>query len=383
MGETNALRRPDARPPLHVAIVMPGLGAGGTEHVVNVLANEWTRRGWRVTVLTFEQPDTPSYYRFDPAVEIRRLGLPPKPQRLGPAAMGSVRRVQALRTALTDVKPGLVISFLTRTNVLTLLATRYLGVPVVVSERNNPALQDTGPIWRALRRHLYPKAFGLVTMTAGALEFFPAALRRRSWVIPNSVDLPADRQRKRLGNTLTAVGRLVPQKGFDLLIEAFSRIAPEFPDWSLVIWGEGPERAALEAQRAALRLEGRVRMPGITGEPGLWVETADVFVLSSRFEGWGIVLLEAMAADLPVVSFDCQWGPRDMLTDSVHGLLVERENVEALAGALRRVLGDGALRARLGEAAGRHARTFTPERNVDQWDAVAFAAITARDDGSM
>src|SRR3546814_10544152 len=104
---------------------------------------------------------------------------------------------------------------------------------------------------------------------------------------------------------MAAVGRLVPQKGFDRLLDAFSRIATDHPDWTLVIWGEGPDRAALEEQRRRLGLDGRVEMPGVSKQPGVWIEQSDLFILSSRFEGWGLVLGEAMAAGLPVISFDC------------------------------------------------------------------------------
>lgn len=366
------------RPCLRVCIVLPGLGAGGTEHVVNVLANQWAARGWSVTLLTFEPPDVAPYYRFVPDIEIRQLGLPPKVRKALGAFLVSIRRVRLLRRAMKEIAPDVVFSFLSRTNVLSLIAARGLGVEVVVSERNNPARQEIGPVWRLLRAKLYPSAFGLVTMTPGALRYFPARMRKRSWVIPNPVDLPENGERQRAGNTLAAVGRLVPQKGFDLLLRAFARVSHEFPNWNLVIWGEGPERAALEAERTRLGLDQRVDMPGVTARPGIWVDTADVFVLSSRFEGWGIVLLEAMAAGLPVISFDCQFGPREMIENGEDGILVEPENVDALAEALRRVLGDEKLRTRLGKAAGSSAGKFTPQRIVDEWDKVALAAFGSR-----
>jgi glycosyltransferase involved in cell wall biosynthesis len=215
-------------------------------------------------------------------------------------------------------------------------------------------------------------------MTNGAPHYFDPKMRKRSWVIPNPVDLPATIERKRGGNILTAVGRLVPQKGFDLLLKAFAQVSSNFPEWTLVIWGEGPDRSALEAERDRLGLRGRVELPGVTSRPGIWVDTADAFVLSSRFEGWGIALLEAMAADLPVISFDCEWGPREMIEDEHSGLLVEPGNVDALAGALRRVLGDGSLRNRLAAAAGPSARRFTPQHIMKQWDEVAHAALGSR-----
>jgi glycosyltransferase involved in cell wall biosynthesis len=365
---------------LRICIVLPGLSAGGTERVVSVLANEWIARGWAVTLLTLENADAVPYYRLDPNIEIRKLGVPPFKNTAAKAMFAGVRRVRALRCAFKDIKPDLVFSFLTRTNVMVLAAASGLPLQVVVSERNNPALQDVGPVWGFLRNTFYPRAFGLVTMTSGALAFFPPALRKRSWVIPNPVDLSEIGERRREGKTLVAVGRLVPQKGFDLLLQAFADVSRDHPEWTLVIWGEGTSRAELERQRDELGLTARVRMPGVTPKPGTWVETADVFVLSSRFEGWGIVLLEAMAADLPVVSFDCEWGPREMIEDEKNGILVERENVGALADALRRMLSSPSLRSQLGDAAGMTAREFTPQRIVDRWDEVALAAFGSRPD---
>jgi glycosyltransferase involved in cell wall biosynthesis len=362
--------------PVRIALILPGLGAGGTERVVNVLANAWARRGWAVTVACFEPPGTPAYYPFDPRVTLHRLGAPAPARPRLRAPLRVPQRIGALRRALRAAKPELVISFLARTNVMTLIATAGLGLRVVVSERNNPELQTFGPIWGGLRRLLYPHAHGLVTMTAGALAVFPRAVRRRGRVIVNPVELPPGWRARRGGNVLAAVGRLVPQKGFDLLLEAFARVAAERPAWRLVIWGEGEERARLERQRDALGLAGRVELPGITTTPGAWVETADAFVLSSRFEGWGIVLTEAMAAGLPVVSFDCEFGPRDMVEDGVDGLLVPREDVAALARALGALLGDAELRERLGARARISARRFAPDQVVAAWEALVREVTT-------
>lgn len=362
--------------PVRLAVVLPGLAAGGTERVVSVVANRWAARpGWHVTLVTLEAPETPSYYPLDARVAVRRLGLPPGRRSKLSAAWQVVHRIARLRRALRAAAPDVVLSFLTRTNVMAVLATRGTGVPVVVSERNNPELQTFGPVWSWLRARLYPRAFCLVTMTQGALDYFPASVRPRGRVIPNPVDLPAGWRERRGGNVLVAVGRLVPQKGFDLLLPAFAEVAHRFPDWTLVIWGEGEERARLERQRDSLGLRDRVTLPGVSERPGIWVETADAFVLSSRYEGWGIVLLEAMSAGLPVVSFDCEWGPRDMVADGVDGLLVPREDVAALARALAAVVGDPSLRARLGTAARASAQRFTPDKVVAGWDRVVGDAL--------
>ncbi|MCZ4093939.1 glycosyltransferase family 4 protein [Sinorhizobium psoraleae] len=358
-----------------ITIVVPGLGAGGTEHVVNVVSNHWNGLGCTVTLITLEPPNAQPYYDFDPKIAVVRLGVPPR--RASKMRSGSLvfRRFQRLRTAIRDSRPDLVLSFLTRTNVLTLLATIGLAVPVIVSERNNPSLQPLGPFWRWLQRGLYPRAFGMVTMTQGALDQFPARIRRNGWVIANPVDLPDGWQKRRGKNILAAVGRLTRQRGFDLLLEAFSKIAEIHPEWKLVIWGEGDERRSLEALRDALGLQERVEMPGLTRRPGLWIENADVFVLSSRYEGWGIVLLEAMAAGLPVVSYECDWGPRVMITHDSDGILVPREDVEALAKALARVMADRDLRERLGTRAEASAQRYMPEQILAEWDLLASCAL--------
>jgi glycosyltransferase involved in cell wall biosynthesis len=358
-----------------IVIVLPALSAGGSEQAVSAIASTWAARGRDVSVVTFEPPGTPVFHPLHPNVSLEQLGLPI--QNNGPmrGLYNSARRVARLRALFRRIRPGVVISFLTRTNIVSLLAARGLGFPVVVSERNNPELQAFGPVWDWLRRTTYPKAFGLVTMTRGAMETFPPDLRRRSWVIPNQIVLPRDLAVRRDGTTLAAVGRLVPQKGFDLLLPAFARIAATHPAWKLVIWGEGPERERLEALRSRLGLEGRVEFPGVTERAGGWIETTDVFVLSSRYEGWGIVLLEAMAAGLPVVSFDCNFGPADMITNETDGLLVPNGDVEALAAALSRMLGDADLRRRLGDAAAASARRFESGPVMARWDEVVREAL--------
>jgi glycosyltransferase involved in cell wall biosynthesis len=351
------------------------LGAGGTEHIVNLVANHWNGMGGTVTLITLERPDAQPYYEFDPGIAIVRLGVPPRRASKLRSALLVYQRFRRLRSAIRRSRPDFVLSFLTRTNVLTLLAMIGSSVPVVVSERNNPASQPFGPFWRWLQTSLYPRAFGLVTMTQGALDHFPPSIRRKGWVIANPVDLPRDWQNRRGKSILAAVGRLTDQKGFDLLLEAFSRIAEAHPEWRLVIWGEGEERSSLQALRDALGLQQRVDMPGITERPGLWIETADAFVLSSRYEGWGIVLLEAMASGLPVVSFECDWGPRVMITHESDGILVPKEDVEALAKALDRLLADRELRERLGAAAAASAQRYMPGQILAEWDVLASCVL--------
>ena len=120
-------------------------------------------------------------------------------------------------------------------------------------------------------------------------------------------------------------------------------------------------------------------MPGVSSAPGRWIEEADAFVLSSRFEGWGLVLGEAMAAGLPSISFDCPFGPADMITHDHDGLLIEEGNIDAMANALSQLMGDSALRDRLGAQAKSAADRFAPEAIGAIWEnTIRGALATAR-----
>jgi glycosyltransferase involved in cell wall biosynthesis len=363
---------------MRLALVISALGAGGAERVIVTLANAWAARGWQVALITFEPPGTRPYYEVDPHVALRQLGVPSVGQPRWRAIRQGLRRVRALRQALRSAAPDVAISFLAKINVLTMLASRGLGFPVIVSERNNPERQRFRGTWSWLRQRLYGTAWWVVAPSRGVLDSFPQRIRRRGRVIPNPVDLARAASPRPGTGRLVAVGRLVHQKGFDLLLRAFAEIAPDHPDWSLTIWGEGEERAALEASCARLGLAGRVRLPGLTERPGQWIEQADLFVLSSRYESFGNVITEAMAAGLPVVAFACPWGPGDIVRDGEDGLLVPPEDVDALAAAMRRLIVDADLRQRLGAAAARNVQRFARDAIIAQWDALVAAAGRAR-----
>ncbi|HKY81568.1 MAG TPA: glycosyltransferase family 4 protein [Sphingobium sp.] len=360
----------------HIAFVLPGLRAGGSEHIVSLLCNHFSRSGWTVSLFAFEEPGAAPYYPHDPAVRITQLGHPVGRRPAVQSLLAVRDRIGALRRELGGVRPDLIISFLTRTNVVSVLAAKPLGIPVIVSERNNPALQRPGAFWSALRRYAYARAYGLVTMTEGAMNQFPPSMRPRQWVIANPTYAPVDVDAARpCGDRIVAVGRLVPQKGFDLLLDAFARVAGRIPDWSLLIWGEGPERGRLEAQRDALGLGDRVSMPGVTQDHGGWLRDADIFVLSSRFEGWGIVVGEAMAAGVPTISFDCRFGPGEMIADGVSGLLVPDGDVAALGEAMAALCADPEQRRRLAEGARVASKRFSIDHILRHWEQVAVDAL--------
>lgn len=171
-----------------------------------------------------------------------------------------------------------------------------------------------------------------------------------------------------------AAGRLVEQKGFDLLIEAFARVAGQHPQWDLVIVGDGPLRTDLEHAVRRRGLQNRVFLPGKVGNIGDWYEAAHLFVLSSRFEGFANVLAESLSHGLPAISFDCPTGPADIIRHGVDGLLVPPNDVGKLAAAMSLVMNDENLRSALAARAVEARERFSVERIAAQWEALFGAA---------
>ena len=221
---------------------------------------------------------------------------------------------------------------------------------MVISERNQPERPGLGRFTPFMRRVTYPFAAALVVQTEVMAAWARARFRLPVHVLPNPVRLPswqATAQDHAGATTIVAAGRLVRQKGFDILVESFAQIAQSHPAWTLVIYGEGPERASLEAQIRVLGLSGRVSLPGVTSDMPGALTRAGLFVLSSRYEGYPNVLVEALAASCPVVATDCPGAVAEILGGGEYGLLVPPEDKQALAAALTRAISDQGLRGGL------------------------------------
>ncbi len=174
-----------------------------------------------------------------------------------------------------------------------------------------------------------------------------------------------------------AAGRLERVKGFDLLLDSWKRIEERFPDWSLIIAGEGEERARLEEQ---IRMEGlrRVKLAGKQEDMEKLYRIASVFALPSRQEGFGMVLLEAMEYGIPVVSFACQAGPSEIVSDGKDGFLVKTKDREAFAGKMEELMEDKDMAERMGREGVRSVRRFGLEGILDQWDQLLKETLERR-----
>jgi glycosyltransferase involved in cell wall biosynthesis len=357
---------------MRIVLAISTLGPGGAERVISLLANELALRGHAVTLLTFEGSGDP-FFPVDEAVSLRRLALAPPPAGPRGKVVGNLQRIAAMRGLVASVRPDVVLSFITETNVIAILACLGLRVPVVVSERVDPREHGVARSWALLRRLVYPLAHTLVVQTTGIASWARSVWNRRPpiVVIPNPVAVracPVPPACAPLKPYLLAVGRLTPQKGMDVLVDAFARVAAEIEDVELWIAGSGPDEASLRRLALDLGVAGRVRFLGHVKNVHELMFHARVFVLASRYEGFPNVLLEALAAGAASIATDCPTGPREILDDGKAGLLVRPGDAADLAHAVRRLLGDPALIERLRELGPNVAGRFSVAAVTDRWE---------------
>lgn len=226
------------------------------------------------------------------------------------------------------------------------------------------------PGLRAAILRAYPRLDAVTVLTEADLAAYRDALGGavRLERIPNGIPPRAAPPDAGRGRTVIAAGRLTPQKGFDLLIEAFHRVHERHPDWELAVFGEGRLRGQLTEQIKTLGLGGHVHLRGVTRQLDRELARASVFALSSRFEGLPMVLLEAMDSALPVVAFDCPTGPAEVVEDGVNGLLLPPEDTAALAGALCRLIEDEGLRVSMGQAARKTGARYAMPAVAQSWE---------------
>ena len=362
---------------MRILLILNSLPGGGSGRVMTQMANYWSGECHHVSILTFESSNTP-FYPLSNSVKWHAIDIKSQSSSWIRGLLENMIRIFRIRKAVLTVKPDYIISFVFTTNILILLATRFLNCPLIISERNHPDYgRKTRLIWYWLRRILYPLADHLVVQTREIKEWFrlynnsihiianPAKVIQESTESGPEISLPP-------GKRIIAMGQLSSQKGFDLLLDIFANIHRTYQEWNLIILGTGPLREDLISQAGQLGIERFIHLPGMVANPFSVLKKCDLFVLSSRYEGFPNVLLEAMASGLPVISFECPSGPGEIIQNGVNGILVPAEDTVALERALYELIENKELRDRLGNEAQKICERYATTKIMKQWERLLY-----------
>lgn len=365
-------------------------GAGGIQHVTQMKANALAEReGCEVWILYADHsgelcfPLSPRVHTLDLGIDYYEDDWKSRWHVLKGIFIRRRKHKKALQRALDRIRPDVVVSVgQSEKNLVPGLRGDWATVREFHFTRDYRRLSARSAFDRLL-------AFGGDLADGVMLRKYDRIVtlthedRQRNWrsrdkvcVIPNPV--PGTSVRSPLtSHRILAAGRLTPQKDFSSLIRAFSLVSSRFPDWSLDIYGEGSERDDLSALIGRLGLSGAVRLMGHCARIRDAMTGYSLFALSSRFEGFGQVLVEALSCGLPVVSYACPCGPKDIVREGVDGYLVPPGDESALAGRLCELIEDEALRHRMGAAALERARAFSLEAILPMWTAL-FEELTGK-----
>jgi GalNAc-alpha-(1->4)-GalNAc-alpha-(1->3)-diNAcBac-PP-undecaprenol alpha-1,4-N-acetyl-D-galactosaminyltransferase len=352
-------------------MVIADLSAGGAQRVFSQLANAWAAEGRAVSVVTLSE-GRDDFFQLSPRIWRTSIGGQ-KPSHGPIGALGAnIRRLNALRHALKNSGADRILSFTGSMNVLTVLASRGLGMRICISERNDPDRQSLGRVWDTLRRRTYSMAESVTANSRGAIasleKFVPA---EKLAFVPNPIAAePSSATVSLPGLTILNIGRLTLQKGQDVLIDAFARIAKSDKEWHLVIVGTGECEAALRLRADRCGIAERVTFAGQVGDPFPYYRAAEIFALPSRFEGTPNALLEAMNAALPCIVSDASSGPLEYIEDGKTGLVVATDDVAELSAALLKLMQAPELRSRLGRAGSGRLQNHGLEMVLDIWSRV-------------
>lgn len=323
-----------------IALYISSMRKGGAERVIANLAQYLDEKGYHVVLVTTHKAEIE--YEVPETVK-RILSEPDECELQGGRIRNFLTRFRKLRRIWKEEKPDVIVSFIGKNNIMAILTSLGMGIPVAVSVRGEPGEEYYNGLLRFLARNLFRLADGVILQTKRCMEFFPKGVRKKAIILKNPVNPVFFREpyRGEREKTIVAVGRVDENKNHEMLIRAFAGIADEFPEYRLIIYGDGDKRSDLLKLTRELKLEDRISLPGNIDNVADAIYKTRVFVLSSNTEGMPNTLIEAMISGLTVVSTDCPCGgPAELIVHGVNGLLSPVKDVNAMKENLQYVLND-------------------------------------------
>lgn len=325
---------------MKVAFLAGKLSYGGGERMLNMLMAEFSKRGHNVCVYSWEKEW--QSYSNPLKYQVTVLLHPP----IG--LKGKWVASRELNYELQKDTPDCIIVFALGLAEIAVFVAKTLRIPCICSERVDPYVLPTSLLHRFLRNIVYRTTTGVVFQTNEVRNYFPKRIAKKSVVIPNPImddDLPQSQGEDNCRKEIVAIGRLSEEKNFGMLLDAFSEIASQLPDYSLRIFGEGPLFETLKDRINSLGMNGRIRLEGKVNRVVDYIKDSDIFVLSSDHEGMPNALLESMAMGLACISTDFRsGGAKALINNRVNGLLIPVNDKEALKAALLALVNDVELK---------------------------------------
>lgn len=348
---------------MKIAFYINAIHEGGAERVMVNLASYFAQEGDDIILITsfkdsWEYPYSPKIKRYI----LEKKAVRSRLQR-------NISRILELRKVLKTEKPDCLISFMAEPNYRAIIASSGLKTKTIISVRNDPNKEYPGKTGKFLGKWLLPLADGCVFQTDEAKRWFPQKLQDKSKIIFNAVkDDFFEINRQVVKNTIVTCGRLEEQKNHKMLIYAFELVLQKHPDAKLMIYGEGKLRSELTKLIKSIGIEQNVLLCGNSSNVPEVLSKAEIFVLSSDYEGMPNALMEALAAGIPCISTDCPCGgPKNLITDKINGRLIPVKNIKQLAIVLDELLNNKDDATKLGIEARKRALEFRPIKIYEAW----------------
>lgn len=354
---------------MKIAFYIGSLSQGGAERVIVNLASYFQSVGYEVVMVNYFIGKN----EYQLPGGIKRYLVDLTEEEVSQNRIKNLyRRLMKLRNVWKMERPDVIVSFIGKTNLMTIATSRLLHIPVAVSVRSVPAREYASRGLNLGMRILFPMADGVILQTSQAKEYFSQAIQRKAIILPNSLNpsfiVPLyEGERKK---EIVTVGRIDQNKNQLLLVEAFAELSQEhqIKDWCLKLYGDGPEREKIEQYCKERQIQDVIKLMGSQSDIPGRIRESSIFVLPSKQEGMPNALIEAMALGLAVISTDCPCGgPRDIIENDKNGILIPVDDKEALKEKLLLLIRDEDKRRNLGKNAYHIGEKLHPDKVNAMW----------------
>ena len=347
-----------------ITFIVSDMGCGGVQKVISLLANEWIKQNYNINIISFDE--NKSFFYLDSKINFIPLSLKRKYHYPGASIINRFYLFIKLARAIKRTKADILISVSPLTNLICLCIKKIISKPLIIWEQNN--FTKKLPLHEKIGRRLF-YTYAELLIVGTEFDYKKYFFVKNKKIIPNPIVIENSKLifHKTREKIILAIGRFIKRKGFDKLIRIYSNIHNNYPDWSLEIAGDGDEYENIYNLISELKLHNNIKLLGKVQDLDTLYMRSSIFVLPSKFEGFPMVLLQAMSLGCPPVAFDCISGPRDIINHNVDGMLIENQDCNSMEFALCELMNNQDLRERLGKNAMTNITRYSIEKISNKW----------------